>query len=129
MNSDPTNPGEWLPSLRRISELFSALLRNRFEMFTVDLQEEKVRLLDLLIWLVVVAALGVAGIFLAVTALALWLWDALGYAGLLALAVTALAVASVMVGRMRRTLQTGPTPFAHTVAEFGKDCECLRRNH
>ena len=129
MNSDSTNPGEWLSLLRRIGESLSALLRNRFELFTVELQEEKLRLLDLLIWLGAVAAIGAGGILVAIIALAFWVWDALGYAGLMTLAVTALAVASAMVWVMRRRLRTGPTPFAHTVAEFGKDGECLRKNH
>ena len=129
MSSDSINPGEWFPLLRRIAESLSALARNRFELFTVELQEEKLRLLDLLIWLGVVAAIGAAGISVAMIALALWVWDAAGYGGLIALAVTALAVASVMVWVVRRRLQTGPTPFAHTVAECGKDCACLRRNH
>jgi uncharacterized membrane protein YqjE len=124
-----TNPGEWLVLLRRISESVSALLRNRFELFTVELQEEKLRLLDLLIWLGVAAAIGAAGIFVATIALAFWLWEAAGYAGLTALAVAALAVASGLVWMMRRRLQSGPTPFAHTMAEFTKDSECLRKDH
>jgi uncharacterized membrane protein YqjE len=70
VNTPSTNPGEWLVLLRRISESVSALLRNRFELFTVELQEEKLRLLDLLAWLGVVAAISAAGIFVAMGALA-----------------------------------------------------------
>lgn len=128
MNTSPPNPGGWLGSLRRIGESSLALLRSRFELFTVEWQEEKLRLLNLLIWLVLAAAIGVAGVFVAIMTLAFWLWATAGYAGLIVLALGALAVASGIIWAIRRKIQTGPTPFAQTVAEFRKDGECLRNN-
>ena len=97
-------------------------------MFTVEWQEEKLRLLHLLIWLVLAAAIGVAGVFVAIMTLAFWLWAVAGYAGLIGLAVGALAVAFAILQSIRRKIQTSPTPFAQTVAEFRKDGECLRNN-
>lgn len=129
MNAPPPNPGGWLESLRRIGESLLALLRSRFELFTVEWQEEKLRLLNLLIWLGLAAAIGVAGVFVAMMALAFWLWATAGYAGLIGLAAAALAVAFAILWSIRRKIQTGPTPFAHTVAEFRKDGECLRNNN
>ena len=128
MNASPPNPGGWLESLRRIGESLLALLRSRFELFTVEWQEEKLRLLNLLIWLGLAAAIGVAGVFVAIVALAFWLWATAGYAGLIGLAVAALVVASGILWMIHRKIQTGPTPFAQTVAEFRKDGECLRTN-
>lgn len=129
MNSSPPNQGGWLESLRRIGESLLALLRNRFELFTVEWQVEKLRLLNLLLWFGVAAVLGMAGIFIAIVALAFWLWTTAGYAGLIGLAVTALAGAGGIVWMIRRKIQTGPTPFAQTVAEFRKDGECLRTDN
>ena len=129
MNTATPKSGGWLESLRRIGESLSALLRSRFELFTVEWQEEKLRLLNLLIWLGLAATIGVAGLFVAIIALAFWLWATAGYAGLIGLAVAALAVASGIVWTIRRKIQTGPTPFAQTVAEFRKDGECLRSNN
>lgn len=128
MNTSPPNPGGWFGSLRRIGESSLALLRGRFELFTVEWQEEKLRLLNLLIWLVLAAAIGVAGVFVAIMTLAFWLWATTGYAGLIVLALAALAVASGIIWAIHRKIQTGPTPFAQTVAEFKKDGECLRNN-
>ena len=51
MSASPPSPGGWLESLRRMGESSFALLRSRFELFTVEWQEERVRLLDLLLWL------------------------------------------------------------------------------
>jgi uncharacterized membrane protein YqjE len=128
--SDDTPPdtGGWLESLRRIGDSFLALLRGRLELLTVEWQEEKLRLLNLLVWLVVAAAIGAAGIFVAITALAFWLWEKTGYAGLIGLAVVALGAAFGILWWIRRKILNGPTPFAQTVAEFRKDGECLKKD-
>lgn len=128
MNASATSPGGWLESLRRIGGSLAALTRCRFELFTVEWQEEKLRLLRLLLWLGLAAALGLAGIFIGFFALALWLWATAGYAGLIGLAVGAMAVAMAMFFGIRRRIQASPPPFAQTVAELRKDGECLRGN-
>ena len=126
MDASPSNPGGWLESLRRIGESFLTLARARFELFTVEWQEEKLRLLNLLVWFGLALALGVAGVLVTITALAFWLWQAAGFAGLIALALAALAAAFSILWIIRRKIETGPAPFAQTVAEFKKDGECLR---
>lgn len=128
MDPSPTNQGEQLGPLRRIGGSLLALARSRLELFTVELQEEKLRVLNLLVWLGVAAALGVAGIIIAMSALTFWVWAAAGYAGLVGLAVITLAGAAVILSVIRYKVRTGPTPFAHTVNEFKKDAECLRGN-
>ena len=105
-----------------------AMLRNRLELFSVEAQEEKLRLIHLLIWISVAAAFGFAGVFIVVVVVACWLWTMTGYVGLIGLAVIALAVAWGILSVIRRNIQTGPPPFSNTVAEFRKDGECLRRN-
>jgi uncharacterized membrane protein YqjE len=129
MSTSPPNPGGWLDSLRRISDSFLTLTRSRFELFTVELQEEKLRLFNLLIWITLAAAFGFAGVFIIVITLAIWLWAIGGYLGLIALGVAALAGAVGILLSIRNQLQTGPAPFAQTVAEFRKDGECLRKNN
>lgn len=129
MSTSPPNPGGWLDSLRRIGDSFLTLTRSRFELFTVELQEEKLRLFNLLIWITLAAAFGFVGVFIIVIALAIWLWAIGGYLGLIALGVAALAGAAGILLSIRNQLQTGPAPFAQTVAEFRKDGECLRKNN
>lgn len=126
MNDCPPNPGGWLGSLRRIGESLLALGRSRFELFTVEWQEEKLRLLDLCLWLVVTTMLALAGLLVIISALAIWLWHAAGYVGLIGLALATLGSATGIVLHLRNKIKTGPTPFPQTVAEFRKDSECLR---
>lgn len=103
-------------------------MRSRFELFIVEWQEEKLRLLSLLVWLGIAFVLGAAGLLVGVAALALWLWERAGYAGLIGLTVVTLGAAAALVWTLRRRIQTGPAPFAHTVAEIRKDSACLRSN-
>ena len=128
MNPGPTNTSGWFGLLWRIGVSLSALLRSRFELFTVELQEEKLRLLNLLLWLGLAAAIGTAGVLVAIATLAFWLWTMAGYAGLIGLAVATLAIASAILWGIRSRIRTGPKPFAQTVAEFRKDGACLRSN-
>lgn len=112
--------------MRRIGESILALGRSRFELFTVEWQEEKLRLLDLCLWFVAVTVLALAGLLVAIVTLAIWLWQVAGYAGLIGLSFATLGGATIIGCNLRRKIQTGPTPFQQTVAEFRKDGECLR---
>lgn len=114
--------------MRCIGESLLTMCRSRLELFTVELQEEKLRLISLLLWAGLAAALGFTGVFIALVTLALWLWTAAGYLGLIGLAVVTLIAAAAILQAIRKKIQTGPQPFANTVAEFRKDGECLR-NH
>jgi len=129
MNPPGATSGGWFESLRRIGASLSALLRNRFELFTVEWQEEKLRLLNLLVWLGFAAILGAAGMFIGLLALAYWLWTVAGYAGPVGLAVVAVAAAGGILLGVRGKIKTGSAPFPQTVAEFRKDGECLIRGN
>lgn len=117
----------WLDSLRRMGDSVLGLVQNRFEVAGVELQEEKLRAVNLLLWLAAAVALGTAGLLIGMGALALFLWDKAGYPGLVGLALLTLAGSASLLHHIRRRIHTAPPPFAETVAEFRKDRECLRR--
>lgn len=127
MPDSAQNAGGVMNSLRRIASSLAGLLRTRAELFAVELQEEKLRAVTLLLWLSLGVGLGMAGVLVAIGALALYLWQRAGYAGLAGLAVITLAVAAGIFLFIRRRLLRGPLPFAGTVAEFKKDTACLHR--
>jgi uncharacterized membrane protein YqjE len=128
MPEEDPKPDGWLDAMRRSGDSVLGLVQNRLELFSVELQEEKLRTIKLLIWLGVALALGIAAILVAAGALALFLWHLAGYLGLAGLALLTLVGAVGIVCWLRRQLHTGPTPFNATVAEFKKDRECLRKN-
>lgn len=116
-----------LASVRRLGSSVLGLLGSRLELFSVELQEEKLRVIRLLVWLAVACALALAGLLIVIGALALFFWQKAGYAGLLGVALGVFAVAAVVFGLLRRRLQREATPFAGTAGEFRKDMEWLRR--
>ena len=111
---------------RRIASSVLGLLQNRLSLAAVELQEEKLRIVSLLIWVGVALVLAASGIMVAIAALALFLWERAGYAGLIGLSVVTLGAGLLVVWLLRRRILQGPRPFAVTVDEFHKDLECLR---
>ena len=108
----------WLNSLQRTGDSLLRLAQSRFELFAVELQEEKLRALNVVIWLVVGLTFGAAGLLFGLGAIAVYLWDIAGYYGLVGLAVASLAVAAGILLGIRRRIRTGTTPFAETSGEF-----------
>ncbi len=125
-DGDPKRDG-LMAAFRRGGDSLLGLAQSRLELFAVELQEEKLRAINLLIWFSIALALGMAGILVAVGALALFLWGVAGYLGLIGLALVTLAGAAGLLWWLHSRLQTGRTPFSTTVAEFQKDREWLRK--
>ena len=125
MNESETKGSGWLHSLRRLVDSLLGLAQSRFELFAVELQEEKLRALNLLTWLVLALVLGVSGMLIAFCAIALYLWDTAGYFGLVGLATAALAGGAGVLLGIRRQIRNGPAPFSATLEEFRKDRACL----
>ena len=112
-------------SLRRLLDSALALVQNRFQVFTVELQEEKIRLVDLLLRAVVVVVLGFMTLIAATALLVVGLWDTSPVA-VLAVVTLAYGLTAAGIGySLKQRLQRGPPPFAVTLAEFKKDRECL----
>lgn len=113
-------------ALRSLGNRLLSLVANRLQLFSVELQEEKLRLLDLLLGLVIGLVVGGIGLVLGTVCLALWLKEKYGFAGLGLVALLFLGTAAVGLLLLRQKLKAGPKPFAQTIAEFKKDAECLR---
>ncbi len=126
--SDPeAKSNGWSESLRRSSDSILGLIQSRLELFAVELQEEKLRVINLVVWMSIAISLGSAGLSALMAALAFILWHSAGYLGLIALGAVAMGGAAVILCFIRHRLHHGWTPFSTTVAEFRKDRECLSK--
>lgn len=128
MSGTDKGQGGVLDSLRRVGRSLLGLLRNRVELFAVELQEEKLRALNLMTWFAAAIVLGAAGLLVAIGALAVFLWQTAGYAGLAGLVVCALGGSIAILWGVRRWIIHGPAPFAETVAEFRRDAASLEES-
>jgi len=123
MDSQSCNGG-LIGSLNRVSESMKSALKNRAELATLELKEEKSRLISAAVW---------GGIFIFAALMALvsitftllfYFWNQKLYVaiGLSAFCLIGALVAFILVKRRLKT----PMPFAETIAQFKKDRAWLR---
>jgi uncharacterized membrane protein YqjE len=127
MEDGDSNPEGLVAAAKRMGRSVLSLLQTRVELLALELQEEKIRVLDLLAWITITIALAVAAILLALGTLAWFLWQRAGYAGLIGLTLATSLAAVAMFFFMRRRIVRGPRPFSATAEEFRKDVEWLHR--
>jgi len=101
-------------------------VQDRIQLFAVELQEEKFRLIQILLWvsgLMLLATLAI--VFVSITLLVIF-WDTARVTVAVTLASVYGAGLIAMGLAFRRYLQRQPKPFAATVGELQEDRECIR---
>jgi len=128
MEQSRETEGGLFASLRRLLNSALALVENRFQVFTVELQEEKIRALDLLLRAAVLVGLGFMTLIAATALVVVWLWDTSPVA-VLSIVTLVYGLAAAGIGySLRQRLQRGPPPFAGTLAELKKVREWLGKH-
>jgi uncharacterized membrane protein YqjE len=127
MESSQPKTGGVVEALKRAGDSALALLQNRLQLFVVELQEEKYRLLQSMLWLALGAMLIFLGLTVGLGALIVWVWDTLGWLGLIGICVLMLIAGALVVSTTWKRMKSAGTPFSGTVAELRKDREWLQR--
>jgi uncharacterized membrane protein YqjE len=123
----PTPPPEgYLGSLRTLGDALLASVQDRLRLFTVELQEEKFRLVQTFIWISAAVFAGVMAITFASLTLVYVFWESARLAVLGGLALLYIAALVTIIVAFRRYLARQPDPFAATLHEIGEDRECIR---
>ena len=115
-----------LGSLRALGDGLLASVQGRLELFSIELQEEKLRLLKTVVWVGAAVFLGLLAVVFSSLTLVYLFWDSARLAVLGGLAVFYTGALAVVLLALRRFLRHQPSPFAATLHEFGKDRECIR---
>ena len=113
-------------SLRRLGDSVLTLVHRRLELASLELQEEKYRLIDLLLR---AAALVVFGILTLVSATALVVvifWERSPVAALAIVTGLYALVALLVAFSIRSRLKHSPPPLSDTITELKKDRAWLR---
>jgi uncharacterized membrane protein YqjE len=116
----------FLGSFRALGEALLATLQDRLELFTVELHEEKFRLIQIFIWISAAVFTGMMAVTFASLTLVYLFWETARLAvlgGLTLLYASALVVITVA---FRRYLARQPKPFSATLQEIGIDRTCIR---
>ena len=114
-------------SLRRLGDSVLSLAHRRLELASLELQEEKYRLIDLLLRTALLVVLGILTLVSATALVVVIFWEPSPVAALVI--ITGLyAVATLMVALgLRAKFKTGAPPLSGTIAELKKDREWLRK--
>lgn len=122
--AEPSRAG-FFAAFRKLLATLVASGRTRLELLTVELEEEKLRLVDLLVSVFSALFVFALGIVLAVAFLAMAFWDQRlavfgGAAGLMML------VGVILLLRIRRLTSKPTKLFRSSLAELDKDLAALR---
>lgn len=125
MKTAPVSVG-WMQSLRSLGDGVLGGVQERLELFTVELQEEKFRLIQTFVRISAAVFAAMLAITFGSLALVYLCWETARFAVLGGLALFYSAVLVVILITLRRYLARQPKPFAATLHELHEDRACIR---
>lgn len=127
MASSPPPSAGFSDSLRALGDGLLAGARDRLELFTLELQEEKYRLVQMMIWISAIIFTAMMAVAFASLTLVYLFWDAARLAALGGLTVLYSGSLALIVIAFRRYLARQRRPFAATLEEIEGDRACIRK--
>lgn len=115
-----------LSSIRALADSLLAIVQDRIELVSVELQEEKLRLIQVFIWICAAIFTGMMAVMFASITLVYLLWDSARLAALGGLTLLYTVAAVTIVIAFRRYVTRQPKPFAATLGEIKVDRTCIR---
>ena len=126
MKPVPPAPMGYLDSLRSLGDGLLGAMQERLELFTVELQEEKLRLIQIFVWISATVFTGMMAVMFASLTVVYLFWEGARLAVLGVLTVFYAAASVAIVVAFRRYLARQPKPFAATLQEIREDCLWIR---
>ena len=114
-----------LDSVRRLVDTGLGLAQTRLELLSVELQQEKHRFVELLVWAFLAVALGLVALIMVSFTIVVLFWESARVLVLVVLGILYVAATIWAVCRLRRLLRSGRRPLHDTIEEFKKDRSCL----
>lgn len=118
-------PAGFLGSLQSLGDSLLGTAHDRLQLFSLELQEEKYRLIQILLYTAGAVLAGIMALTFASLTLAFVFWPTARLAVLGGLTVFYLVALLVLVVSFRRFLKTMPRPFDATIAELKEDRACI----
>lgn len=124
--STPAEAGNgFLGSLRNLAATLIALLQTRLELLVTEIEEERLRLLQLLFWAAGALLLFAIGALLSTLLVVVLFWDSHRIAAIAVLAALFLGAGAVMAIGVRSRLQARSRLFSTSLGELAKDKDHL----
>jgi uncharacterized membrane protein YqjE len=126
MDTEGPAPPGILGSIRTLADGLLASAQDRIGLISVELQEEKFRLIQIIFWISAVFFSGVMAITFVSLTLVYLFWESARLAVLAGLAVAYTAALVALIVAFRRYLARQPGLLAATLQELEEDRECIR---
>ncbi|HLP10025.1 MAG TPA: phage holin family protein [Opitutaceae bacterium] len=118
-----------LGALRELLSQALGSVRDRIELVSVELQQEKFRFIELLIWVFTVAVAGLLALLFASFTIVCVFWENGRLIALGALTLVYGVGFAAALLYLRRLIARQPRPFDGTIDELTADRECTRANN
>jgi uncharacterized membrane protein YqjE len=115
-----------LGSLRGLADGLLASAHDRLELATIELHEEKYRLIQIFIWISAIVFFAMLAMVFASMALVVVFWESARVAVVCSLAAIYIMAAVGAILGFKAYLKRQPKPFAATLRELREDRECIR---
>jgi len=125
MDQGETKRDGLFDTLRRLGATLVAVLENRLELLVVELQEERIRLINTVLLVAIVVALGLFTLTTAAIAVLIVVWNEYGVLGLFVASGIGLLGTVFSYWQLGLRLKNWPL-LSGSLAELRKDCEWLK---
>ncbi|MDQ0141663.1 phage holin family protein [Cupriavidus necator] len=125
--SESTPSPKFLDAVRNLAGSLVAMAQTRLELASVELAEERTRLLKVALLALFGLAFFGLGLVTLTALIAILFWDTYRWQALGALTVLYLVLCAICLGYARSVLRNAPPMLESTLAEIDKDREILRR--
>lgn len=126
MDPETPVPAGFLASFRALGDVLLATVSDRLELFSLELQEEKFRLIRIFLWISAGIFAGMMAVTFASLTLVYLFWETARLAVLGGLALFYATALVAIIIAFRRFLTRQPQPFAATLQEIKEDRACIR---
>jgi len=126
MQAEPEDSPGFLGSLRFLGDNLLASVQDRISLASIELQQEKLRLIQVAFWISAILISGAMALTFASLALVYLFWESARLAVLGCLALLYAGVLASLILAFRRYLGRQPKLLAATVQELAEDRECIR---
>ena len=126
MDAATHGPAGFVGSLRSLGDGLLATVQDRLKLVSLEVQEEKLRLIRMFVWISAAVFAGLMTITFASLTLVYLFWDTARLAVLGGLTALYAGALMVIIVAFRRYLARQPSPFAATLHEIGEDRACIR---
>jgi uncharacterized membrane protein YqjE len=126
MESAAAKSSSVLTAASSLLENVLASVRNRIQIFSIELQEEKIRAIQLLVWVAAMVFAGMMTLAFASLTVIYFFWENARLAALGGMTVFYAIGLIVLWKKLQTYLARQPKPFEATLSELEKDRACIR---